>query len=160
VNTEFRLKKPEKGNIKMSRLEMKMSPATRIKRRSVLVIDDEPQICRLMERCLAERFDEVIVSEEPHAAYEILQHKRVTHILSDLFFNTENSFASLCLWRVLFPSIERCVIFTAADVPSVKKIQRGLFPHTADAVDRVVSKMDGVDAIIDALLGEVDEDAL
>ncbi len=138
------------------RLEMRRTQAMQMKKkRTVLLVDDEPQICRLMERCLAGSFDEVIVAHNALDAFELLKQKRVTHILSDLFFETPgNSFASICLWRVLFQSIERCVIFTAADVQGVKAAQEKMFPHTADAVDAVLSKMDGVDAVIEALLGE------
>jgi CheY-like chemotaxis protein len=139
----------------MSRLEMKMSPATQLKKLTVLVIEDDPQICRLMKRCLAGSFDEVITAGDPNTALEILRQTHVTHLLSDLFLKpTKDSLASLTLLRFLFRNIERCVIFTAADVQSVEEAQKSMPFHSQETVDAVVSKMDGVDAVIKALLGE------
>jgi CheY-like chemotaxis protein len=140
----------------MNRLEMKMVPATQtMKKPTVLVIEDEPQICRLMERCLAGRVEEVLIAADPNTALEILKQKHVTHLLSDLFLQpAANTLASLTLLRFVFRNIVRCVVFTAADAQSVEEAQRRMPFHSQETVDAVVSKMDGVEAVIDALLGE------
>jgi DNA-binding NtrC family response regulator len=141
--------------LKMS-MDMSMNISMMMKRRrTLLVIDDDPQICRLMERCLCEHFDEIITTTDPITAHAILEERRVTHILSDLFLGASaDGITFLTLWKREFPHIERAVIFTAADMQAARADLR-VRPCSAGYVDAVVSKADGINAIIAALLGEI-----
>ena len=130
-----------------TRMEMKQSRAMwKIRKRHVLlVVDDEPQVCRLMERQLGEYFDEIITETNPNKVSEILGHRGVTHVLSDFnLHSTADGVHFVTGWKREFPCIERAVIFTALDLCDLE---------IPEEVAAVVSKDDGVEPVIDALLG-------
>ena len=117
--------------------------------RVLLVVDEEAQVCRLMQRCLGAYFDEIHTAAEPVSACRILEEKRVTHLLCEHFLGGTIGGAELVRFaRWEFPSIERAVIFTAGDLLEARA------RITGPEINAVVSKMDGIDAIVAALLGK------
>ena len=130
--------------------QMYMSTVQDVPWRSVLVVDEDAQVCRLMERCLKEYFDKVYTAAAPFSASHILGKQRVTHLLCEHFLVGAINGAELIQFaRWEYPSIERAVIFTAGDLSEARA------QGTAPEIDAVVAKMDGIDAIIAALLGDV-----
>lgn len=129
------------------RMEMMMDRIT-----TLLVVDDDPQVCLLMERCLKEHFNEVFTATNPLDGHAILEARRVTHVLADLRLGGQTDGAAFAtFWKREFSCVERTVIFTAGDVREVGAYDRATPPKEIDAV---VSKVDGLDAIVAALLGD------
>lgn len=117
----------------------------------VLVLDDDPQICLLMERCLRGHFDTVLTATDPNCAHQLLEEKSITHVLADLRLGGQaDGTMFLVLWKREFPCIKRAVIFTAADV---RDFMENSPAALAQEIDAIVSKLDGIDEIITALLG-------
>lgn len=123
-----------------------------MQRRVLLVLDDDPQVCRVMERCLKDRFEEIFTETNPIRAHAVLETQRVTHILADLRLGGEaDGAAFVTFWKREFSHIERAVIFTAGDVHNVGVDGCERF---APEIDAIISKVDGIDAIIAALIGD------
>jgi CheY-like chemotaxis protein len=128
-------------------MEMEMeSVPPKEKRLVALVVDDDVQVCRIVARLVGTVFDEVLTTTSPDEASEILKHHAVTHLLSDFDFGegaqTATGFDYVVRWRRQCPTIERAVVFTGADLSGI--------PRPAE-VDAVISKVDGVEAILEHL---------
>ena len=112
---------------------------------TLLVLDDDPQLCRLMQRTLSPYFDKVLLSVDPLKANHIIESEAVTHLLADLNLEgTANGIVFLTFWRREFASIKRAVLITAYDTTDLA---------LPEEVDAVVSKTDSVDVLLHALVG-------
>ena len=82
--------------------------------RVVLLVDDEPDITALFRRVLKRTFDEVLVAFSGDEATEILDHKPVTHVVSDYFLGPDSTQGTKLIadWRSHHPSIRFAAIFT------------------------------------------------
>lgn len=118
--------------------------------RTLLVLDDEPQIGQVMQRCLKNYSDKILYAETPVSAYKILEKNEITHLLSDLELgDAESGMDFVVFWRREFTCIERVVIFSGhLDVSKMK---------APPEVDALVSKNSGIESIIAALSGEEEE---
>jgi CheY-like chemotaxis protein len=52
---------------------------------TLLVLDDEPLIVRLIVRSFRDEFNEIIISTTPEEAEEMLQQHTVTHVICDAY---------------------------------------------------------------------------
>ncbi len=90
--------------------------------RTLLVVDDEPRICKLVARLLEKSFDSVHTATSQSEAERILGEERVTHLICDynLGDNTPLGTELISEWRGRFPSIVLAVLFTASAAFQVK----------------------------------------
>jgi CheY-like chemotaxis protein len=132
----------------LMRIEMKENV---IPRKTVLVVDDNEQICRAMSRRLGPLFDEVFVATDPREAARILEDSFVTHVLCDfdlgfgIGLESVTGYGFVQCWRREFPEIRRTVVFSGTDLSRLEKPRE---------VDAVVRKTEAPDMVVEALLGE------
>jgi CheY-like chemotaxis protein len=134
-----------------SLMSMTMAMTNVTEKKSVLVVDDSDQICRMMKRRLTPFFEKVFTAADPKEATRILEEHEVTHVLCDFDLGTgvgegdATGYLFVTLWRREFSNIERAVIFTGADPGRLAR---------PEEVDAVVCKADGPEAAVEALLFE------
>jgi CheY-like chemotaxis protein len=125
--------------------KMSMLTEASTKNKNLLIVDDEPQMLRLMQRFLKNCFDEIFCITDPVAATGILENNKITHVLCDFDLDsTANGMDFVVLWRREFPFIERAVIFSGA--LNLHKLK------APPEVDAVVSKNDGIETVRAVLL--------
>jgi DNA-binding NarL/FixJ family response regulator len=90
----------------------------------LLVIDDEPQVRRMLKRFFSHHFDAVITAGTPEEAEAILEQEDVTHIISDYDLCPQYSRGTELImgWRRQYPSIRRVLLLSGsclsdADIP-------------------------------------------
>ena len=83
---------------------------------NLLVVDDEPGICRHMARLMRECFECVYTATSQREAERILGEERITHLICDynLGQNVPSGAELISEWRGRFPSIGRAVLFTGS----------------------------------------------
>ena len=90
----------------------------------LLVIDDDPQVRRMLTRYFTHHFDVVLTADTPDEAEAILEQEDVTHIISD--YNLGPQYPSgtelIIGWRRQYPSIRRVLLLSGsclsdADIP-------------------------------------------
>jgi ActR/RegA family two-component response regulator len=114
------------------------------KQRSLLIIDDDRQILKLLRRQISVYFDYMETAETIGEAERHLQNHIFTHLISDLNLgpNEPNGFDIVTRLRKLFPGIQTAVVFTA-QTPFGSSI-----PPT---VDKLVEKSADLDELFKAL---------
>ena len=114
---------------------------------TLLVMDAEPQICRLMVRYLKERFEEVVTATDLSDAQTLLNQKVITHILVDPSIFVGPCLPILSQWKRRFQNVKRLVIFTAVNIRELESARM-----SPAGIDAVVSKSDGIEIIVESLL--------
>ena len=89
---------------------------------TLLIVDDDPQIRKMLVRILSDDFDEVIVAATPAEAERKLMVYTVTHLVSDFNLGQDQPPGTelVVRWRKRHRSIERAVLFTGADLTEVE----------------------------------------
>ena len=84
----------------------------------LLIVDDDPQIRRMLMRLFQRHFDLAFTAATPTDAERILQENRVTHILSDYDLGTENPRGTELIigWRKRYPLIQRVLLLSGSQV--------------------------------------------
>ena len=110
----------------------------------LLVVDDEPAMRRVLERLLAESFDQVLTAGDPTEAEVALGLNPVTHLVTDcnLGPNLPKGIELVPSWRERCPTIERAVVFSGTDLSSTPA------PPEVDAVLHLSAEFDD---LLDAL---------
>ncbi len=86
--------------------------------RILLVVDDEPEICKLIKRSLRGEFDEIHVAGDQIDAETVLEDRHVTHVVCDFYLATGDTLGDklLARWRDDWPSIEYAALFTGSTI--------------------------------------------
>ncbi len=102
-------------------------------RDTLLVVDDEPRICKHIARLLEKSFDSVRTATSQSEAEQVLGEARVTHLICDYNLGDDSPLGTELIseWRGRFPSIGLAVLFTAS---------AGFHISTLPGVDRVFFK--------------------
>ena len=89
---------------------------------TLLIVDDDPQIRRMLVRILSGDFDEVIVAATPEEAERKLMVYTVTHLISDFNLGREHPPGTelVVKWRKRYRSIERAVLLTGSGLADVE----------------------------------------
>ena len=89
---------------------------------TLLVVDDEPRICKHIARMLEKSFDSVHTATSQSEAEQVLGEERVTHLICDYNLGDDSPLGTELIseWRGRFPSIGLAVLFTASAVFQVK----------------------------------------
>jgi CheY-like chemotaxis protein len=112
----------------------------------LLILDDEIEICRMLQRTLRGGFDEVHVATRGTDAEEVLRGRPVTHMIVDLFLGSEEPLGHelVRIWRDRYPHIRHVLVFTGSSVDER--------PHVYEGVDAVFGKPSGLRDLIDTVL--------
>jgi CheY-like chemotaxis protein len=83
---------------------------------TLLVVDDEPRICKHIARMLEKSFDSVHTATSQREAEQVLGEARVTHLICDYNLGDDSPSGTELIseWRGRFPSIGLAVLFTAS----------------------------------------------
>ncbi len=110
----------------------------------VLLVDDDEQIRRSLERFLTPQFDIVFTASTPEEAQAILEREPVTSLICDLDLGPglPNGLELLSRWRKEFPNIKRAVILSGSRIPAGASLE---------SVDMVISKGADLSVLIAAL---------
>ena len=86
------------------------------KPRMLLIVDDDPRICRMLSRRLESSFDGFHTAGTPADAEFKLKEESITHLICDFNLGEEAPKGTdlIAKWRSQYPSIERAVLFTSA----------------------------------------------
>jgi CheY-like chemotaxis protein len=116
--------------------------------KKLLIVDDEPQIRRMLARLLASKFDEIFTAGSGEEAEPILQRQAVTHLLVDYDLGPGSPCGEYLIttWRQKHPAIERALLITG------KRMSHVRFPPE---VDLYLSKVEDPIYLFKAL--QVDE---
>ena len=89
---------------------------------TLLIVDDDPQIRKMLVRILSGDFDEVIVAATPPEAERKLMVYTVTHLVSDFNLGREHPPGTelVVRWRKRYRSIERAILLTGSDLAEVE----------------------------------------
>ena len=114
------------------------------KKTSLLIIDDDEQILRLLRRFLSKHFDSLATAGKLGEAEQYLKNHNVTHLVSDLNLgpNEPNGFDIVTRLRRLYPDIHLAIVFTAEPSPPTP---------LPPAVDVLVRKNGSLDELFEAL---------
>jgi CheY-like chemotaxis protein len=108
-------------------------------RTTLLVVDDESAVGRVLRRLLRERFDEIVAVETPADAEAVLASRPVTHVVCDhcLGAGQPEGLTVASAWRAAYPSIRRLIILTGADVKNLTALPGVdlVLPKTTDPAD-------------------------
>ena len=111
----------------------------------LLVVDDDPRICRMVTRRLLCRFEALLTACTAAEAEQTLMRERVSHLVcdNDLGGGAPRGTALIAGWRSRYPSIERAVLFTGGIGPDEAA--------SASGIDAVVYKTTDFDILTRAL---------
>jgi len=125
--------------------DLGQAPIERAGVRSLLVVDDEPDLVPLFKRYLRREFDEIIEADSAEKAERLLVSRKVTHLVVDAALPDCGSGAELIQrWRTTDPTIRFAAIFSGA--------ARALgASHQSPGVDAVFLKPDGFEDLVAAL---------
>ena len=86
------------------------------RRRILLIVDDDPRICRALSRRLLSSFDTLRTACTQREAESWLGRERISHLICDydLGKGVPKGTELALRWRREYPSIERAVLFTGA----------------------------------------------
>ena len=90
-------------------------PVDNLKERTILlIVDDNPRICRILTRRLAGSFDGLHAVCTKEEAEQKLKREPVSHLIcdNDLGENTQKGSALIPEWKKQYASIKRAVLFT------------------------------------------------
>jgi len=113
---------------------------------TLLVVDDEELICRVLLRDFKNRFDKVLFATRLEEAERILESGEVTDLVCDYNLGEAVPRGTELLekWRKAYPQIERAVIYTGTDTTKIAP---------AEWIDSTVSKDLPLRCLLNALLG-------
>ena len=85
------------------------------KPRVLLIVDDDPRICRMITRRLESSFDGLHTANTPADAEHKLEKETITHVICDFHLGegAPKGTDLIAKWRSQYPSIERVVLFTS-----------------------------------------------
>ncbi|MBN2530485.1 MAG: response regulator [Deltaproteobacteria bacterium] len=111
----------------------------------LLIVDDNPLICRMLSRRLLSSFDALHTACTKEEAEQHLSKTPVSHLVcdKDLGESAQNGIALVARWRTEYPSIERAVLFTGDESTG----SATLFP----GIDAVVYKTTNFNQLIKSL---------
>jgi DNA-binding NtrC family response regulator len=112
--------------------------------RILLVIDDEAEICLLLQRILRKSFDDIHVANNAAEAEPLLREQPITHIVCDLYLGAGEPLGNDLMqgWRARKPSIQYVALFTGSSMD--------LMP-TYDGIDAIFQKPGGYEDLVAAL---------
>jgi CheY-like chemotaxis protein len=113
---------------------------------TLLVVDDEELICRVLLRDFKNRFDKVLFATRLEEAERILESGEVTDLVCDYNLGEAVPRGTELLekWRKAYPQIERAVIYTGTDTSKITP---------AEWIDSTVSKDMPLHCLLSALQG-------
>lgn len=112
----------------------------------LLVVDNEPQITRLVRRVCTKDFAIVYTACSAKRATQILNSIPVTHLVCDFNLNEDqNGVALICGWRSQFSSLQRTILYTGSDFSQIS---------TPDQIDVVLQKGESTSLLRSAVLGK------
>jgi CheY-like chemotaxis protein len=113
---------------------------------TLLVVDDEELICRVLLRDFRNRFDKVLFATRLEEAERILESVEVTDLVCDYNLGEAVPRGTELLekWRKAYPQIERAVIYTGTDTTKITP---------TEWIDSTVSKDLPLHCLLNALLG-------
>ena len=109
--------------------------------RVLLIVDDEIEICRLLERSLARDFDQVHTAGSAADANAILEQHAVTHVVCDLYLGRGEPLGDELIrtWKQSWRTIQYAALFTGSTYEK---------DHTYERVDHIFMKPRGFDDLI------------
>ena len=94
--------------------------------RSIMLVDDEENICRSLRRTLKQEGYHVAVASEPAEALELLQQSRVDMVISDHLMPNMTGLELLKIVRNRYPDCVRIMLTGHADMQTaIKAINQG-----------------------------------
>jgi CheY-like chemotaxis protein len=106
---------------------------------TLLVVDDESAVCRVLRRLLRNKFDDIVAVETPADAEAVLASRPVTHVVCDqcLGPGQPEGLEIASAWRAANPSIRKLIILTGANVMNLTALPGVdlVLPKTIDPVD-------------------------
>lgn len=88
--------------------------------RSVLLLDDNEQVLKILSRHLKRRFDAIFTATDPASAERILKEQAISTLVCDHGVAHPSSVQLITRWRKRYKSIRRAVILTGADIKEIK----------------------------------------
>jgi CheY-like chemotaxis protein len=87
----------------------------------LLVVDDDPQVRRMLVRFLSSGFDQVLAAATPLEAEQLLMTHKVTHLISDYDLGEEHQRGTELVagWRRRYRSIERALLLTGCSLADI-----------------------------------------
>ena len=84
----------------------------------LLIVDDEYEICRMLEKTLKNFFAKIYISSNAAEAEAVLDEHGVTHIIVDMYLGAGEQLGHELIqaWRVRYPNIRFAVLFTGSSV--------------------------------------------
>jgi CheY-like chemotaxis protein len=121
-------------------LDKSPNPASSI----ALVVEDQPEVSRVVVRALKEHFKEVLTTSDPYEVPGLLEKHQVTHVVSDCNLGDDLPLTIDLIpgWRRACASIVKVVLFSGTILEN-----RPIPPE----VDEVVNKGAGPEALLRAL---------
>jgi DNA-binding response OmpR family regulator len=85
------------------------------KPRVLLIVDDDPRLCRMLSRRLESSFDELHTANTPADTERKLQKESVTYLICDFNLGEGSPQGTdlIAKWRSQYPSTERAVLFAS-----------------------------------------------
>ncbi len=112
--------------------------------RVLLIVDDEIDICKLLERSLRGDFEQIHVAGCAADADAILASHPVTHVVCDLYLGSGDPLGDELIrrWKQRWPTIQYAALFTGSTYEK---------DHTYEKVDHIFMKPRGFDDLIGLL---------
>lgn len=90
--------------------------------RTLLVVEDDPQVRRMMVRLFSHHFSSVYSTDSLRAAEEVLENQMVTHIILDyhLGIDIESGTALVSSWRRRYKAIHRVMLLTGSRISTLE----------------------------------------
>ena len=109
--------------------------------RTLLLVDDEAEICKQLRRSLGNEFDRIHTAGTASQADEILSSNTVTHLVCDLYLGNGQPLGDELIrrWRRRWPTIQYAALFTGS------RYEKG---HSYEKVDHIFIKPQGFDALV------------
>ena len=112
--------------------------------RRLLIVDDDPRLCRALSRSLACSVDTLRAASTPEEAHHWLAKEAITHLICDhnLGDGVPKGEALVEKWRREHRSIERAVLYTGAHLDKSNK---------PSCIDAIVFKTASIDDLMQSL---------
>jgi DNA-binding NtrC family response regulator len=111
---------------------------------TLLIIDDAPDICRMLERNLRNVFPVIYTASNAAEAEPLLEAEPITHVICDLFLGPEEPLGHELMrgWRKRKSNIQYVALFTGSTLED---------RNSYDGIDDLFIKPDGIMDIIETL---------